>query len=104
MNLGTPELLILGLIVVLVFGAGWLPKAARNLGKAKVEFDKTQENLGQATQAINKANRVLKSSPQQLVAGATAKALNPAKPADPEAAPVDAAEPEAADPGPGEAD
>ena len=42
-TLGGPELLIIAVIVVLVFGAGWLPKAARNLGKAKVELDKAQQ-------------------------------------------------------------
>jgi sec-independent protein translocase protein TatA len=38
MNLGAPELLILLLIVVLLFGASRLPKLARSLGQASKEF------------------------------------------------------------------
>ena len=38
MNLGTPELLILLLIILLVFGGARLPKLARSLGQAQKEF------------------------------------------------------------------
>ncbi|HWL44996.1 MAG TPA: twin-arginine translocase TatA/TatE family subunit [Ilumatobacter sp.] len=38
MNLGTPELVILLVIVLLVFGGSQLPKLAKNLGKAQKEF------------------------------------------------------------------
>lgn len=39
MNLGTPELLIILVIAVLVFGSR-LPKIARSLGQAQNEFKK----------------------------------------------------------------
>lgn len=90
MNLGTSELLILAVIVVLVFGAGWLPKAARNLGRAKVEVDKAQKQFAdtkaqvieatgveKAEQAFKKANRTLNQSPQSLLKGAAASAIKP---------------------------
>ena len=40
MNLGTPELLIILVIVLLVFGGTKLPKLARSLGQAQNEFKK----------------------------------------------------------------
>ena len=38
MNLGTPELLVILVIVLLVFGGARLPKLARSLGQAPKEF------------------------------------------------------------------
>ena len=38
MNLGPPELLIVFLIVVVLFGASRLPALARSLGRARREF------------------------------------------------------------------
>ena len=39
MGLGAPELLIIGGLVVLLFGAAKLPKLARSLGQARSEFE-----------------------------------------------------------------
>ena len=39
MNLGAPELLIVLVIVLLIFGGAKLPKLARSLGEAKKEFN-----------------------------------------------------------------
>jgi len=41
-NLGGPELLIVLLVVVLIFGGAKLPKLARSLGQAQNEFKKGQ--------------------------------------------------------------
>ena len=38
MNLGAPELLIILVIILLVFGGTKLPKLARSLGQAQKEF------------------------------------------------------------------
>ncbi len=38
MNLGTPELIIIFVIVLLIFGGSQLPKLARSLGQAQKEF------------------------------------------------------------------
>lgn len=41
--LGPDAIIILVLVVVLLFGAGQLPKLARNIGEASKEFKKVQE-------------------------------------------------------------
>lgn len=38
MNLGAPELLIILVIVLLIFGGSKLPKLAKSLGQAQKEF------------------------------------------------------------------
>ncbi len=40
MNLGAPELLIVLLVVLVIFGGSQLPKLARGLGSAQREFKK----------------------------------------------------------------
>jgi len=40
-NLGAPELIIILVIVLLIFGGAKLPKLARSLGEAKNEFEKS---------------------------------------------------------------
>ena len=40
MGLGAPEMLIIAGVIVLLFGAGQIPKFARSIGKAKQEFEK----------------------------------------------------------------
>lgn len=40
MNLGAPELLIVLLVILLLFGGAKLPKLARSLGQAQNEFKK----------------------------------------------------------------
>ena len=39
MDLGAPELLIILLVVLVLFGGAKLPKLARSLGQAKNEFE-----------------------------------------------------------------
>lgn len=38
MNLGTPELIIIFVVILLLFGGSQLPKLARSLGQAQKEF------------------------------------------------------------------
>lgn len=38
--IGTPELMIIVLVIVVLFGASAIPKFARSLGQAKAEFEK----------------------------------------------------------------
>jgi len=88
MNLGGAELIILVAIAVLVFGAGWLPKAAKNLGKAKVELDEAQRQFHEAKNSVveatgvkelestvRKANKVINTSPQKLMKDAAKNAV-----------------------------
>ena len=88
MNLGGPEILIVVAIAVLIFGAGWLPKAAKNLGKAKVEFDEVQRQFNETKDSVveasgvkelestmRKANKVINSSPQKMLKDAAKSAV-----------------------------
>ena len=50
MNLGAPELLIVLLIILVIFGGSKLPQLARSLGKAQSEFKKGSEE-GEPTTA-----------------------------------------------------
>ena len=43
-TIGAPELIIVLLIVLLIFGGAKLPKLARSLGEAKTEFEKSAKN------------------------------------------------------------
>lgn len=49
MNLGPPELLIVVVVVLLVFGPSKLPNLARSLGQAQREFRAGAEGAGSAT-------------------------------------------------------
>ena len=40
MNIGAPELLLILLVVILLFGGTQLPKLARSIGQAQKEFKK----------------------------------------------------------------
>jgi sec-independent protein translocase protein TatA len=44
-TIGAPELLIILLIILLVFGGTKLPKLARSLGEAQREFKKGNDDL-----------------------------------------------------------
>lgn len=56
MNLGAPELLIMLVVILVLFGSAKLPKLARSLGQAQNEFktglrlpvDDTQDKAGDA--------------------------------------------------------
>lgn len=45
MALGTQEFLIIGVVALLLFGAGAIPKLARSLGRAQGEFQKARGEL-----------------------------------------------------------
>lgn len=55
MNLGAPELILVVLVIILIFGAKRLPEIARSLGKAKNEFkrglDEEEENAAKSVTA-----------------------------------------------------
>jgi sec-independent protein translocase protein TatA len=46
-SIGAPELLIVLLIVLLLFGGAKLPKLAKSLGEAQREFRKGHDEAGQ---------------------------------------------------------
>jgi TatA/E family protein of Tat protein translocase len=48
-SLGAPELLIILLVILLIFGGAKLPQLARSLGQAQSEFKKGARDGGKAT-------------------------------------------------------
>ena len=56
MNLGAPELLIILLIILLVFGGSKLPKLARSLGQAQKEFKAGSDESSAAAKDSNDAD------------------------------------------------
>jgi sec-independent protein translocase protein TatA len=51
MNFGPPELLIVLIVVLVVFGGSKIPKLARNLGQAQSEFKKGLGQVGESSDA-----------------------------------------------------
>lgn len=47
-NLGAPELLIVLLVILVLFGGAKLPKLARSMGQAQTEFKKGIKEGGKA--------------------------------------------------------
>ncbi len=45
MDIGPPELILILVVVLVLFGGSQLPKLARNLGKAQQEFKKGVSDL-----------------------------------------------------------
>lgn len=66
MNLGAPELLIILVVVLLIFGGSRLPKLARSLGKAQQEFKRGVEEGADEDEddepAVEKSSKSSKSS------------------------------------------
>src|ERR1700745_3730832 len=60
-NLGGPDLFIILLIVLVLFGAKKLPELARSLGQSMNEFRKAREEFDKE---LHQAGQDLKSSPQ----------------------------------------
>ena len=79
MTLGVPELLIVLLIVLVLFGSTRLPKLARSLGQASKEFkkgvdDKDAEDTDDAAKAGDEQITMSKSELDALLAEREAKA------------------------------
>ena len=47
-NLGTTEIIIIAVVILVLFGAKFLPKMGKNLGESKVEIKKAAKDLTQA--------------------------------------------------------
>jgi sec-independent protein translocase protein TatA len=50
--IGTTEILVVSGVVVLLFGASSLPKFARNIGKARSEFEKGMKEAKETKETI----------------------------------------------------
>ena len=51
--MGSTELMIILLIVVLVFGASAIPKLAKSIGKARREFEKAAKDVDEVKEKID---------------------------------------------------
>ena len=49
MNLGAPELIIILIVILVLFGGAKLPKLARSLGQAQKEFKAGLDDNGKST-------------------------------------------------------
>lgn len=83
-NLAGPDLLIILVIVLLLFGAKRLPELARGLGQAVNEFSKAKDDLHRQ---ISRADEPVIQQPKEILQH-TAQATTPVAPAAAEAAPV----------------
>jgi sec-independent protein translocase protein TatA len=82
MNLGGPDLIIILLIILLLFGAKKLPDLARGLGQAMKEFQKAKDEF---SDELNKAGQKPESKPNVQPAQSTvARTDNPPPAAQPD--------------------
>lgn len=57
MNLGAPEIVLVLVVIILIFGSTKLPKLARSLGQAQKEFKEgLKEGPGSDTEESKKAS------------------------------------------------
>lgn len=63
---GPNELIIIGLIIVLLFGASKLPELARSLGRSQAEFRKAQIEAEREVREIEKKLNESKSDSEKL--------------------------------------
>src|SRR6202050_5272705 len=80
-NFGGPDLFIILLIVLVLFGAKKLPELARSLGQSMNEFRKAREEFDKE---LHQAGQDLKASPQNTQpyqAGQPAQPVPPSQPA-----------------------
>ena len=59
MSIGLPEILLILLVVLLVFGAKRIPEIARALGKASFEFKKAKSEIQKETDSLMKESETL---------------------------------------------
>ncbi|HEY7676719.1 MAG TPA: twin-arginine translocase TatA/TatE family subunit [Candidatus Methylomirabilis sp.] len=71
-GIGMPELIVIFVIALLVFGPAELPKLAKNLGRAMAEFKRTSDDLmSQIQHELDTATPEEGGSPEPTAAGAS---------------------------------
>lgn len=56
-NIGAPELIIIAVIVLIVFGAGKLPNTLGDVGKGLRQFRENMEEADKAADELNRGSR-----------------------------------------------
>lgn len=59
MSVGLPEIILILLVVLLIFGAKRIPEIARALGKASFEFKKAKSEIQKETDSLIKESETL---------------------------------------------
>jgi sec-independent protein translocase protein TatA len=67
MNLGGPDLLVILLIILVLFGAKKLPELARGLGQAIKEFQKAKDEFSDELHKAGQSDTAKASPPQSTV-------------------------------------
>lgn len=67
MNLGGPDLLVILLIILVLFGAKKLPELARGLGQAIKEFQKAKDEFGDELHKAGQSDPAKTNPPQSTV-------------------------------------
>ena len=75
-NFGGPDVLIILLIVLILFGAKKLPDLARGLGQSVKEFRKAREDIDRELHDAGKSSSAPASSSNRTVPGAARSDLN----------------------------
>jgi sec-independent protein translocase protein TatA len=75
-NFGGPDVFIILLIVLILFGAKKLPDLARSLGQSMNEFKKAREDIDRELHAAGKSSSGLSNGSNSAVQGASRSDLN----------------------------
>lgn len=94
-NIGAPELIIIAVIALIIFGPGKLPEVAQSLGRGVREFRKAASDVTEATKLDEPAAQA--PAPATPVVPPASAAIPPVAPAAPTAEPPsgDAGQPSA---------
>jgi sec-independent protein translocase protein TatA len=84
MNLGGPDLLVILVIILVLFGAKKLPELARGLGQAIKEFQKAKDEFTDEIHKAGQSDATAKTSPPQSTVP-----QNPPVAAQPDSKPAD---------------
>lgn len=77
-NLGGPDLIIILLIVLVLFGAKRLPDLAKGMGQAMREFHKAKDEFGQELNSATTAETTTVRTPPNVVSAAATLPDRPA--------------------------
>ena len=80
MNLGGPDLLVILLIILVLFGAKKLPELARGLGQAIKEFQKAKDEFTDELHKAGQSETTKPAAPPSTVARADTPATTGARP------------------------
>ncbi len=81
MSFGLPEMIILFIIILLLFGAAKLPKLARSLGEAQREFKKGLRGHGEPAPAADEKITMTRAELDAMLAERETKAPKDGNPA-----------------------